>query len=293
MDPLKQSYWQCLLEKKRFENKVKNWLRLWQGRSKHNVLRTFWFEERKNFGDLFTPLFIKHAGYTAVNGTIEKAQMFATGSIIQLAPESFSGTIIGSGIIKEQHIRLPKANILSVRGLLTKKCLGIEGDMPLGDPGLIACDFIEQPQEQIYDLGVVAHYVDKNLPAIAKLTRLASSRVKIIDVEQSALQVTHQIAQCKHIVSSSLHGIIVADSLDIPCAWIIVSEHVIGNGFKFSDYRSAFGEQITPLKIDGSESIDSLISATSSRDHNVTKKLQGSIRQVFQQYFESLKNSTT
>jgi hypothetical protein len=74
-------------------------------------------------------------------------------------------------------------------------------------------------------------------------------------------EVISQIAQCNSILSSSLHGLITADSLRIPNIRIEISTAIRGGDWKFNDYYSAFG--IEPLKIQAS----TLASAEELRPH--------------------------
>lgn len=50
-----------------------------------------------------------------------------------------------------------------------------------------------------------------------------------------------EISQCKYIISTSPHGLIIADSHEIPNCWCEVSDKILGNNFKFHDYFSSFG----------------------------------------------------
>jgi hypothetical protein len=53
------------------------------------------------------------------------------------------------------------------------------------------------------------------------------------------------------VISSSLHGLVVADSYHIPCVSFMthISRHILHrngqNGFKFKDYYSAFDKKFT------------------------------------------------
>jgi hypothetical protein len=54
--------------------------------------------------------------------------------------------------------------------------------------------------------------------------------------------VISKISACKMIFSSSLHGLIVADSYSIPNYWIKLSDRLTGGDYKFKDYYSAIGK---------------------------------------------------
>ena len=50
-----------------------------------------------------------------------------------------------------------------------------------------------------------------------------------------------QIAECRFILSSSLHGLIIADSMGIPNLHVEFGDRLLGDGYKFDDYYSAYG----------------------------------------------------
>jgi hypothetical protein len=58
------------------------------------------------------------------------------------------------------------------------------------------------------------------------------------------------------VLSSSLHGLIVADALGVPNRWVESSDRVIGRGFKFRDYLGAMGRRTDPIDLPAPESID-------------------------------------
>jgi pyruvyltransferase len=62
--------------------------------------------------------------------------------------------------------------------------------------------------------------------------------VIIIDVRQKPEPFIDQLIKCEYIVSSSLHGLILADSYQIPNKWAAFSDKITGGSFKFRDYYS-------------------------------------------------------
>ena len=67
----------------------------------------------------------------------------------------------------------------------------------------------------------------------------------LIDLTSPPETVIEQASRCAKIVSSSLHGIILADVLGVPSLWV-QDKRVLGDGFKFRDYAAALGQTIEP-----------------------------------------------
>lgn len=58
-----------------------------------------------------------------------------------------------------------------------------------------------------------------------------------------------EIVKCEFVLSSSLHGIIFADSFGIPNAHMNVSTRVMGGSYKFDDYVQAVNRTRTTLEL--------------------------------------------
>ncbi|TWX67639.1 polysaccharide pyruvyl transferase family protein [Colwellia sp. C1TZA3] len=234
----------------------------------NNGINAFWWTGRVNFGDLFTPELFKYYGVTAVESWPEQAELVGVGSLYGMVPSTFSGVFLGTGLIEDQKIQFEHATFAAVRGELTRKNLGLDRNTPIGDFGLLANKLISKKViKKKYAVGFIPHYVDQNHPWVNGMQKyLGVSECTIIDVRDSAENVTKQVAECELILSSSLHGIIVADSLSIPNVWLELSDKVIGRGFKFRDYNSAIDYEQPSLSIKENTKFSDITNFISNKD---------------------------
>lgn len=158
--------------------------------------------------------------------------------------------IFGSGFVcpagDEEERPLRPLDIYALRGKLSKaRCERIMSrsldHVVLGDPGLlIKRIFAPIDYNPKYDVGVVYHYIDEDAKPFLDKIKLRAKSYHLIDVHQKTEDFVKEVARCKFILSSGMHPLICADSLGIPNAHMIVSDHVIGGDYKFLDYYSVF-----------------------------------------------------
>ena len=115
-------------------------------------------------------------------------------------------------------------------------------DIPTGDAGILASELLDKMPEKKYDVGVIPHICDLDGELVQTAVRKYDGGV-LINVKDAPLEVIEQIAQCRTVISSSLHGLIVADSLGIPNMHVLFSDRPLGDGYKFDDYYSAYGAE--------------------------------------------------
>jgi glycosyltransferase involved in cell wall biosynthesis len=142
----------------------------------------------------------------------------------------------------------------AVRGKKTLErlsAMGIETDgIALGDPGLLAQMFVaDNIIKKKYSLGIIPHYVDKNDPLIKSINKRIRNSI-VINVNEPPLKVINKIASCDVIISSAMHGLIVADSLGIPNSFAQISTKLTGGIYKFQDYYSVYGLIPEPMDRD-------------------------------------------
>jgi pyruvyltransferase len=236
-------------------------------------MKVYYWKGKPNFGDLLTPLLIQK--FSHINTEWSEAadsDLVMVGSILEHLPENYEGIIAGCGKLHENFIRnYPKAKILAVRGPRTAKALNLKGNFIMADPGLIADELVGY-QDKKYNLGIVPHWTDTTLEHNKLFLQF---NPKIIRVSDDPLEVIRQIGQCKKIVSSSLHGIIIADAFGIERR-IEISPKVLENPkqegglFKWHDYCESIGMKLK-------------IGQTQLADENIIVEKQHELYDLFQQ----------
>lgn len=241
-----------------------------------------------NFGDQITPDILVYFGARVFHcPKFRNADLVGVGSILHMVPSDYKGYILGSGLIDKKFARVfPSANALLVRGYLTKKLCELPASVRVGDPGLIADSVYEKylSNEKTWEIGIVPHFYDFNSSRIAKLIQINRDDILLIDVRRPPRSVIRDISKCNYILSSSLHGLIIADSLGIPNRWLHLSNRVEGDGFKFRDYYSCFNREETPIRITGCEKILGLISKTRLAEADAVEGIKESINSAFSEF---------
>jgi len=199
----------------------------------------FWWGKNSNFGDAINPFIVhKLTKNKVVRSGIKTTEPFymAIGSILNLATDK--AIVWGSGLIARDKLYKSKPlAIHAVRGPLTRKKLidaGCSCPLVYGDPALLLPRLYKPKIKKKYNLGILPHYIDKEHPWVLDAKRRGYNVINITNPDP--IEVLNHILQCKHIVTSSLHGLIVSDAYGIPNTWVTFSDKLMGGTFKFEDY---------------------------------------------------------
>jgi hypothetical protein len=233
------------------------------GKKKKTITAYWWLAKDgravPNFGDLLAPLLLaRFADLDNVERSpIAEAEIVSVGSVIEHIPAGWRGYIVGSGLLRETSALKfnphDGVKVLAVRGPLTARLFQGIGTYALGDPGILADELLEERPEKQWDLGIVPHWQDQELAGrFAEMIKPPFTTL-VIDPKREPIVVLREIAACKRIVTSSLHGMIAADAFGIPRRVEACDAMAADGGlFKFRDYsasiRTAFetGKMITP-----------------------------------------------
>jgi pyruvyltransferase len=235
-----------LFNKKLIELNLQNY----SSYQKNESILLKYYDFENNWGDKVNPYLVeKITGKKVVSSNSifnykHKPEILGVGSIIT---GDLSNYIIwGSGIISEKTTVLNKPKeILALRGLNTLKKMEEVGNGcdVFGDPVLLFPELIDGKKiEKKYKYGIVPHFKNKNSEGIKKIVELNNPEIKIIDIQSEGVeQFVIDILSCENILSSSLHGLILAEAYGIPTCRVVFSEKILGGDFKFYDYYSGVG----------------------------------------------------
>ncbi|MEL1263408.1 polysaccharide pyruvyl transferase family protein [Pseudoxanthomonas putridarboris] len=166
-------------------------------------------------------------------------RLFAIGSVLHNARDG--ETVWGSGInakIPDDRHRFRTLDVRAVRGPLTRRWLmdrGLSVPQVYGDPALLMPAFY--PRELVgaaaaTDFVVVPHF---NEPA----AKYAAYQDRLLSPATLPLAFVRTLLGAGRVVSSSLHGVILAEAYGVPAVYLDS-----GNGenrFKYDDYYAGTG----------------------------------------------------
>lgn len=184
--------------------------------------------ETKNVGDTLSPIIFEHfTGKKAeCVGTEEEGKLMMVGSFLEFVrPHDI---LLGVGSNKPKFVlRDVEATYLSVRGPLTRERIsGPEVPEIYGDPALLLPLIYTPEVAKSKRIGIIPHVVDKPL----------FEGTEYIDIEQDWKKVVDDICSCERVISSTLHGIVLAEAYGVPATWAVYSRNIAGGPFKYQDY---------------------------------------------------------
>lgn len=223
----------------------------------------------------------------------------------------------GSGFIKSPETSgerlMRRLNVRAVRGRVTLERLrGLTGldldDVAVGDPGLLASKIYPAKSPAFRICGIIPHHAelaaikrsddtvaleresgilqDSTVKAMPLFERLAKSipGAVVLNPESPPKTVIGRISECEAVLSSAMHGLIVADSFGIPNMRVVASESLMGGDYKFKDYYSAFSKdryRIVDIREDMPASILESTRNGFEASQNEVARIQDSLVQSF------------
>lgn len=200
----------------------------------------YWWQPEKgsNFGDDLSRVIVQRIlGRPVQNRSLDtrKKTLFGAGSILHFARDG--DVIWGSGFREDPMLehRFHRLDVRAVRGPRTRKYLlqkGIACPEVYGDPAILMAHLFPEfkKQEPIYDYIVIP-----NMGAMEGFFPYKNLVLPTLPWHE----IVQKILQSKLVISSSLHGIIVAESFGIPTRMLKMTW--VESLLKYQDYYESTG----------------------------------------------------
>lgn len=198
-----------------------------------------------NFGDLLGPIVVAEI-VRQRKLKRGRGELLSVGSILHFA--RLGNTVWGTGI--NGKVSLPQKNLQSldfrsVRGPKSRGRLldlGVSVPEVYGDPALLLSTLFPQlgswSQTPTIDLLVLPNLHDTSLVEAIRDRRELDPSATVVRPTAPVKFVLEQIARSKLVLTSSLHGQIIAESLGIP---VVLAEGQVESDFKYSDHMLGTG----------------------------------------------------
>lgn len=143
-------------------------------------------------------------------------------------------------------------HLAAVRGPLTAqkyKDAGIDPPDVVGDMALLLPSFYQPAvPSKNGKIKLIPHFREFGDPEWASLSDKLSAPT--LDICDGLRTIIDEVASARVVLSSSLHGLILADAYGIPSIWVRGSDKPMGDLFKFHDYFASVGRKDTPLNFE-------------------------------------------
>lgn len=222
-------------------------------------LAAFWWHGKPNFGDALNPDIISYVSRREVRwARAGHAEIVGFGSIFHMVRKAVLEAknpvyVWGAGLMQPLPTDFVKyVAFQAVRGPITSSLLGLDSFVAMGDPGLLAPEALDVQAAPIkqWKYGIIPHISQADLPIYTQLHQTLPNSKVINLLTNDVRRTLKEISACEIILSASLHGLIVADALEIPNIWLEPQPLNKQSRFKFFDYALSIGrEMAAPVTI--------------------------------------------
>lgn len=214
-----------------------------------------------NFGDELSRYALEYGFRTKISWSRpQSADILGIGSILDfyLLAGARGAVVWGTGsrdgnVPHDGEARaLQFSKVLAVRGPRTRDALGCSDRLPMGDPGVLAAKLAAdgQRRSKVARRTLLPHFRSWSSPeGVACIKEASKEGFSIIYPTDSPTRVIRKIMDSDVLLSSSLHGIIVAHSVGTPVIPVSLERGGSESRFKFEDYFATVKGEYKPLDL--------------------------------------------
>lgn len=262
-----------------------------------------WWWERPypgNLGDMINPYLVEKLSGVPPRFAPRGPRVLAIGSVIKFARPG--DTVWGAGCPSAENEIEPGAEYRAVRGPLTRRrVLEAGGACPpvYGDPAwLLPLVYPDPGAPRTHRLGLIRHFTHRDRPiALGEGVR----EIEILRAGREGIEAfLDELLGCEAIVSTSLHGLIIANAYGVPARLATFADadrQIHGDGMKFDDYFLSIGlREARPEDLGGIDRLTADFAARCAdnpeREIDLAALLEAAPFAVLPEVFEALERRT-
>lgn len=220
-------------------------------RAKKNCVNLNYYNEKPNIGDVLSPVVVNYMlfreGLSLEKRTGSTKHLYAVGSVITSGLQDC--TIWGSGVLHSTlgyRLKNRRLDIRAVRGPISRMVLmeyGYEVPRVYGDPAiLLPLIYQPKPVKKTHKYGLIVHINGNSI--LEKAGAYLGDEAKYIDVQTTDyIDFIDSIMSVDYVLSSSLHGIILAESYGVPAVLVKPNYSLL----KYYDWYLSTGRNDFPV----------------------------------------------
>lgn len=240
-------------------------------------VRLWWWERPYpgNLGDMINPYLVEKLTGMPPRYSTRPGRVLAIGSIIKLAKKG--DHVWGAGCPSGDQIIEPEAVFHAVRGPLTRRMVldaGGSCEPVYGDPAwLLPLVYPDKKAGKTHRVGLIRHFTHRDRPL---LLGEGVREIEILRSGKAGIEAfLDELLSCEAIVSTSLHGLIIANAYGVPARLATFKDsdrQIHGDGMKFEDYFLSIGRmnvEALDLNTIGSLQADIAAACTDNPAHGI------------------------
>lgn len=214
------------------------------------VLPLFYMNNFVNFGDYISKVIVEHFSGRIAAHASAGGKFIAVGSVMHSAR---AGDVVWGTGVHPNFLHTPtpsKLDVRAVRGPLTRTHLldhGTPCPEVYGDPGILL--------PMVYEPKSLPPSGPRLLAHVRDVDALKDDTLASIDIQAPWQSVIDEICSSEVVVSTSLHGLIVAEAYGVPAVWLRVAGHQ--GVFKYLDYYASTERFPIPVR-SSAEALDAV-----------------------------------
>ena len=205
--------------------------------------------DKPNFGDDLNPWFWQRAlgnSFSKIDGN-DDSLILGIGTLINdFLPKNRPIHILGSGA--GYGTKIPSKSeywkVHFVRGPLSAEAIQVDKSNAISDPAILLYEWIEKKSKKEHNVSFMPHYA---IDSLKLRSAVESAGLFYISPSAKRDEIIDQVNSSERLVTSAMHGTILAEALRVPWHPVITSRDILP--FKWKDFLLTVDLEYKPTQL--------------------------------------------